>query len=148
MILELDLFLTVCGWCHKKFGGEDRFCSFHWSKSHIHNLTWSSFSELLSPTHSLASLVSFMFFEHIRVTPALRLLYLFVLPKCSPWDILDIYMTYFPHLRLSKLSYPVRTYLAPCWKLHPTPYPHTLFIICLSSLLEFTRAKYSHLSFS
>lgn len=38
-----------------------------------------------APCHTLltlASLVFSMFFEHTRVTPALRLLYLFVLPEC------------------------------------------------------------------
>ena len=127
MILELDLFLMVCGWCHKKFGGEDRFCSLHWSRSHVHNLTWSSFREPLSPTHSLASLVFFMFFD--------------IQGSLLPWDFctclsspsafsgiswISIWLTFlnFPHLLLSKLSYPVSPI---CWKLHPTPY-HILYL--------------------
>lgn len=74
-----------------------------------------------------------MFFEHTRVTPALRLLHFFVLPKCFFWDILDIYMTYFPHLLLSKLRYPVQTYLAPPVENYTPPLSHILYLsfVCL-----------------
>ena len=126
MILELDLFLAGCGWCHQKFGGEDRFCSFHWSKSHIRNLTWSSFSEPLSPTHSLASLVSFMFFEHIRSLLPWDFCTCLFFPSALPGiSSISIWLTFLTSVWVNSVT--SEDLLSPLLKITPHPLP-TYFI--------------------
>lgn len=136
-ILELDLFWRICVWCYKKFDGAGK------------NHSYTTLHDLLPLTclpHALfirTSLVFSMFLNTLVDSYRGSSHLLVTLPERSspgkPHGSHPPLLLVFTQLSTDTM----RTYLAPCWKLHPLPPNHIFYLVCLASPLEFKRARYS-----